>query len=130
MENTDDYPRTADVSIDFARMTERQQLRFLMSGGDAGVNDPKKKITLPKRTSSRTSSCASSRIDTFSRRIYSFSFSFLASVEFQTYPHSKEFVQDLQDPTFTDLNRLATDKTQTRHRQLEIQFIQGRSRNL
>jgi len=38
----------------------------------------------------------------------------------QTYPHSKEFVQDVQDPTFTDL-------PQTRHRRRLIQFIQGRS---
>ena len=76
-ENQGDYPRAADGTIDFTRMTERQQLRFLMSGGadnatntstsstSSSDNNAAKSAATPeppaKRTSSRRASSRSSK---------------------------------------------------------------------
>ena len=83
-ENQGDYPRAADGTIDFTRMTERQQLRFLMSGGadnatntsssstsssdnaaakSAATPEPPAKRTSSRRASSRSSKNVSSTPD-------------------------------------------------------------------
>ena len=85
-ENQGDYPRAADGTIDFTRMTERQQLRFLMSGGadnaantststtsssdkaaaaakNAATPEPPAKRTSSRRASSRSSKNVSSTPD-------------------------------------------------------------------